>query len=246
MPSAIRVRNAIVTTIALIAMLAFILFVSGLFHHFAAGRLPVDTVTSMPWTVYFPGHFGQLLAALVCIAILSRGRLGEFGLRFPTGPSYVGPAVAWGIAFGLIMTAVDYSPNLLHHTAPNLPLTQTNIAGWLSFEALWAGTVEEVAFRGLLVTFLMRRCSGRVRLAGYDMHAGGVIVALIFALAHVSNFWTRPLFEAAGQQVYAFALAVLYAYWYEKSGSVLAPIIGHNLGNTVEYALAFAMAYAWR
>src|SRR2546428_2978648 len=34
-------------------------------------------------------------------------------------------------------------------------------------------------------------------------------------------------------------LGVIYAYWYEKSGSLLPSIIGHNVGNLVEYLLAF-------
>lgn len=116
----------------------------------------------------------------------------------------------------------------------------------MTFEGLWAGTVEEVLFRGLLVTFLMSRISGRVRVGRYSMHVAGVMVAVLFCLAHISSFWTRPPLLAAGQQAYAFGLAILYAYWYEKSGSVLAPIIGHNAGNFLEYVLAFALTAAWR
>jgi hypothetical protein len=32
---------------------------------------------------------------------------------------------------------------------------------------------------------------------------------------------------------------VLYAYWLEKSQSIVAPIIGHNVGDVVEYAILF-------
>jgi len=35
-------------------------------------------------------------------------------------------------------------------------------------------------------------------------------------------------------------LGVLYAYWLEKSKSVVAPIVGHNVGDFVEYAIVFA------
>jgi hypothetical protein len=31
-----------------------------------------------------------------------------------------------------------------------------------------------------------------------------------------------------GQQIYAFELGILYAYWREKSGSLLAPIVGQR------------------
>lgn len=46
--------------------------------------------------------------------------------------------------------------------------------------------------------------------------------------------------QALGQQVYAFALGVFYAYWLEKSRSIRAPIIGHNAGDVVEYLIVFA------
>lgn len=36
---------------------------------------------------------------------------------------------------------------------------------------------------------------------------------------------------ALAQQCYAFALGILYATWLEKSGSVLAPVIGHFCGD---------------
>jgi hypothetical protein len=53
------------------------------------------------------------------------------------------------------------------------------------------------------------------------------------------------LWFALGQQGYAFALGILYAYWYEKSGRVLASAIGHNVGVVVEYALVFLMVRLW-
>ena len=48
------------------------------------------------------------------------------------------------------------------------------------------------------------------------------------------NFWI-----ALGQQIYAFALGILYAYWREKSGSLLAPIIGHNVSDGVSTCSCF-------
>ena len=72
------------------------------------------------------------------------------------------------------------------------------------------------------------------------MNWAGVIVALIFALLHAGNFAVRPWPLALGQQIYAFGLGVAYAYWLEKSRSVVAPSIGHNVGDVTEYAILFA------
>jgi hypothetical protein len=59
-------------------------------------------------------------------------------------------------------------------------------------------------------------------------------------LLHATNFATHHWPQALGQRFYAFALGVLYAYWLEKSRSVVAASIGHNVGDVVEYLIAFA------
>lgn len=81
---------------------------------------------------------------------------------------------------------------------------------------------------------------GKLCLGRFEMNWAGVVVALIFALLHAANFNLRAWPIALGQQLYAFALGILYAYWLEKSNSVVAPIIGHNLRDVVEYAIVFA------
>jgi membrane protease YdiL (CAAX protease family) len=78
------------------------------------------------------------------------------------------------------------------------------------------------------------------------MHGSGVILALLFALTHLDNFWTEHFWLALGQQIYAFALGIFYAYWREKSGSLLAEIIGHSVGDGVEYVLMLLMTWVWR
>jgi membrane protease YdiL (CAAX protease family) len=140
------------------------------------------------------------------------------------------------------MTIVGYAPQLLAHKAPELdyPLTARNIFGWLTFEGVYVGPTEEIPFRALLVTYLTKTMPpGRARLGSYEMNQAGVVVAVIFALAHAGSFLTSPWPLALGQQIYAFALGILYAYWLEKSGSVVAPIVGHNFGDGIAYVLLF-------
>jgi uncharacterized protein len=193
-------------------------------------------------------HAVMLVIALPLIAWFSKGHLSDYGLQWPKSKHYVPSALAWGAFFGVLMTAVDYFPQILKHLPPpdNLSLAPASIGAWIFFEAVFVGPTEEIPFRGLLQTFLLQRTSGRVRFWKYDMHVAGVILALLFALAHLSSFWTGLFWMALGQQIYAFALGILYAYWREKSGSLLAPIIGHNASDGVEYVLMFLMTWLWR
>jgi membrane protease YdiL (CAAX protease family) len=203
----------------------------------------------MPWIMRYYEHFAQLVFALLAIFWMKRRHPGSYGLQWPPGKSYVAPAIFWGLVFGVVMTLVDYWPQILAHKPPNdnpYPLTTFNVAGWLSFEGLFVGPSEETLFRGLLVTYLARTMPGRISFAGLAMNGAGVVVAVLFALAHFGDFFVHPFAIALGQLGYAFVLGILYAYWYEKSQSLLAPVIGHNLGNVTEFALIFAMVAAYR
>lgn len=186
-------------------------------------------------------HFFQLALALCVIALLKRMAPADYGLHMPRGKSYIGAALVWGAAFGVLMTLVDYAPQLFSHTKPMLgyPLTPSNVFGWLFFEGVYVGPTEEVPFRAMLVPFLATMWPACLKLGRFEMNWAGVIVAVIFALLHATSFSTRNWPLALGQQVYAFTLGVLYAYWLEKSESVLPAIVGHNAGDFVEYALLF-------
>ena len=144
------------------------------------------------------------------------------------------------------MTLVDYAPQLIFGGKPDpgFEFTAPNALNWLFFEGVYVGPTEEIPFRALLVTYLAATMPGKLRLGRYEMNWAGVIVALIFALLHAPNFSLRDWPLALGQQVYAFLLGVLYAYWLEKSRSVVAPIIGHNVSDGVEYLIMYAWI-AW-
>jgi hypothetical protein len=233
--------------VLLVAILLFLaLLLDAIFSSFGARFFSSSQIQASPWMLYYFGHTGMLTAALVLIYLMSGGHFQKFGLRLPVAKSYVAASFSWGIVFGVIMTIVDYLPDLLRHTAPAFSLSARNVVGWLSFEGLFAGTAEEILFRGLLVSYLASKISGRVRIGSFDLHIAGVIVALLFCLAHFGSFLDRPFWVALGQQTYAFVWAIFYAYWLEKSGSVLAPIIGHNVGNFIEYCFVFLMVWFWR
>jgi uncharacterized protein len=205
--------------------------------HLAAA--PLAPGATLPWL--YTQHAFQLLLALIGIALIRRWVPGDYGLHWPRQRSFIGTAILWSVGFGVLMTVVDYAPELLGRTHPvlNYPLTAHNVAGWLFFEGVYVGPTEEIPFRALLVTYLAIAMPGRVRIGRLEMNWAGVLVALMFALLHASSFWTRAWPLALGQQLYAFAMGVFYAYWLEKSRSVMASCIGHNVGDGVEYVLLY-------
>ena len=243
-----ELRVGLIPIIATIGLGLLIILPSGYVSVVLTKKLPMESTMAVAWLAMLANHAVMLVIALALIAWLSRGRLSEYGLQWPKHRHYVPSALLWGAGFGVLMTVVDYFPQILKHIPPpeNLSLTPASIGAWLFFEAIYVGPTEEIPFRGLLQTFLMQRTSGHVRLLNHAMHVAGVILAVLFALAHLTSFWTENFWLALGQQIYAFALGILYAYWREKSGSLLAPIIGHNVSDGVEYVLMFLMTWLWR
>jgi uncharacterized protein len=186
----------------------------------------------------------ELVLGLVGIAIARRILPNaDFGLRWPPARTYVGWAVFWGVAFALIMLVADAWPELiaLKAPAPPEPPTAANVAGWLGFELLWVGICEETLFRRFLLGVLTALSPSRLRLFGTEISTAGVTLALLFALAHLGNFATRPWYEALAQQFYAIALGLIYAWLREHSKSLVPAIVAHSLSDFGETGLVFLL-----
>jgi hypothetical protein len=240
-------RNRVWPICSTIGLGLLVLLPAGLASDWVSKRMGVTRSAAMPWLAYCVASVVMLVIALGLMGWLTKGHLSEYGLRWPKRKSYVLPAIAWAAFFGVLMTLLDYLPQILSHTPPpeHLSLTTASITGWLGFEAIVGGFGMEIFFCGLLQSFLMQRTSGRVRFLKFDMHIAGVILAILFALFYIDGFWYRPFWFALVQPVCAFAVGILYAYWREKSGSVLAPILGNNVSHGVKYALLFLLAWLW-
>ena len=88
----------------------------------------------------------------------------------------------------------------------------------------------------------MERCSSRCSGMSTARPVGErQLIPLNLLIAQRTRWRSTAAAASQRQQVYAFALGVLYAYWLEKSKSVVAPIIGHNFSDVVEYLILFAL-----
>jgi hypothetical protein len=195
-------------------------------------------------------HIVMLVIALTAIYALRR-RLPEtdFGLHLPRGRSFIGTAIILGVFAGIVMALVDHLPSLFTRTVPSGYGSGygVNMPGWLLYQAFLVGPTEEIPFRGLIVTLLTRSMPGRLRFRGFEMNGAGVVVAALFTIGFgLYALVSEHFLVAVGQIGYMFLGNVALAYWFEKSRSILAPVIGHSLAMVTWQALTFAMVLGFR
>jgi membrane protease YdiL (CAAX protease family) len=103
----------------------------------------------------------------------------------------------------------------------------------LAYQAIIPGIDEELIFRGLLLALL----AGALREFERGWMWAGIAVTIIFAFGH-SIFWTPdgPFFDPV-TLFYVTVLGALMMYIRLGTGSILLPILAHNITNVVNQLL---------
>jgi len=221
----------------------------------------LDTITNFIAVPGIHGPLGSEIAPHLMMLAMAAGVIYlfqrqmpqiDFGVHLPKGRSYVATAIILGLVGGIVMALVDNAPSLITHSVPRSYDTGSGggvseMPGWLLYYGLLVGPTEEVPYRALILTYLTLAMPGRVRFRGFEMNGANVVLAAIFAIGvSVGALLSFNLLVAVGQILYVFFGTLALAYWFEKSRSVLAPIIGHNIASVTWQALTFAVVIAFR
>jgi membrane protease YdiL (CAAX protease family) len=128
---------------------------------------------------------------------------------------------------------------------PNFGYPQTfqNIIGYYSFEAFLSGTCEEPLFRGFVITVLALSWKSKIKLGKTEFTAAGIIAAFLFAFAHISySIFPFHIYQLnILQLIFAFGLGLLYAVTFQKTESLLTPILLHNLSNVIVISMPYIL-----
>ena len=113
---------------------------------------------------------------------------------------------------------------------PNKEYTHTYIA----FQAIFPGLCEETLFRGLILFVLINNgWKGRIKIAKIEISYAAIISGIIFMCAHI--YYRILPFQIIHleytQLLMAFSLGIFQAVTYEKTKSLLSPILVHNYSN---------------
>lgn len=185
------------------------------------------------WLYMVQHHLAQMALALVVIGVAGRMRFGEWGLNLGNWKRSLRMTRSFTVIFAVVI-AVGIGLQVAGGIEPReAPRTGPEIAGWLFFMIVVSGLSEEILFRGMMQTWLSRWFPAQLSLPGLKVPAAGLLTAVIFAAVHI-NFTLVPLQVThfyAPQVFIAFVLGVVYSVAYHRTGSLLAPILMHNIAN---------------
>jgi hypothetical protein len=167
------------------------------------------------------GPLLALVAVLLLAARLVRLRQlawHEAGITLRHTPGALQPALTVSAA---LLAAHYVAMSFSSFRLPGVPLET-----WL-YQASVPGLVEETVFRGLLLALADRAWPPRWTVAGARIGAGGLLVTLSFLALHGVTL---------GTLLGVLPAALLYLWLRARTGSLLLPIVMHNLWNLSVYA----------
>lgn len=148
--------------------------------------------------------------------------------------------ITLGLALGMLFSFLSYGTNIGQWNVTNVvnQLKERQIIILLLSQIFLIGLSEEVFFRGILVTYLMKQYS--LKLIG--LHLAVIVVSVMFAGIH----FYKLLFGATLGSILPFVIVgffygLVLGWLYQKTTSLIGPIIVHNLCNTILYLIGMGM-----
>ena len=228
----LNVRNIFLKKI-LIFFLAFLFFF--LIDRAAIYLTDLALTGSFGFTWLSLHHLIQIVMAVAIMLMPGRHRsLSNWGLNFKNSDVTLKIILKFTIGWIIGTTIFTLVTQWLSGWPPLLDfyLSIENILIYLIFESIIVGISEEIVFRGLVYGTLSPYFSNKVKI-GFSISYAGIISAVFFAIAHI-GFQISPfsITAFAPMQIFiAFALGIFYAVLREKTGSLLGPILAHNISD---------------
>jgi membrane protease YdiL (CAAX protease family) len=234
-------HNRVLCGIIVFVSLLFLQVLLGKTGHFFADMIPYRQID--PYDI-FAGisihHTIQMILALVFIVLLSK--LLKINFHFQLGD------VRKGIKYLVVFTAAFAVISIILHILmyvnnqlPNyaFPLDRRNIIGTLGFQIFLSGPSEEVVFRALPITILIYAFGKSIPIKG-NITLEVILASMLFSFAH-ANWSLRPfVFDVDYFQIlYAFVLGTIQGVVYQRSKSILYPMLMHSFSNVLMVGIGY-------
>jgi len=188
--------------------------IAGGFLYLALRGLPPSAAAdpvAADWN--WSGHLLAVAGMLTLALLLAR--------RAALAPREMGFAMPTGVGAAAAVCAVALLLSYLLQIATAARIEPPSARTWL-FLATMPGLAEEVAFRGVLLAAAERAAPARRRIAGVPVSVGAALLTAAFVGLHGVG---------VGMLTSVLPAALLYLWLRLRTGSLLTPIVAHNLWN---------------
>jgi membrane protease YdiL (CAAX protease family) len=163
--------------------------------------LPASSFTDPAAREYIAGIARVIVGLIVFVIIRQR----NWGFDVLSSPS----ARAWGIILPVAVYSLIVYPLLFTGTLA-LNLSEPNLVGGVALNGFAAGTLEELVFRGLILSLLLGANSHNQRLN--IVWRGILISALLFSMPHALNIFAGHAgARVVAQLVWSFLLGIVFS-----------------------------------
>lgn len=191
-------------------------------------------------------HTVQMLLAILIMALPIWGKtFSDWG--FNNEKKEMNKKIIMNFLFGFIvfftggkivyLLIMGWPPALVYNSQ-SATLLQTVL-----FRSTMPGLSEEILFRALVIGILMTAWKENISIGKVRIYFSGILSALIFVIAHVGYgvFPFEILYFNIGQMISAFVFGLFYSIAYIETGSLIAPIVSHNIvdgiGTVIDWVL---------
>jgi len=200
-----------------------------------------------PDGVFVPLSIHHLILMEIALAIILIMRIGiqaDFGFQW--GDRKMGFRYFLLFTATIAVIAMGYHALLRALGQPisyDYPLTTRNILGTLGFQLFLTGTSEEILYRALPVTLIIFAFGKSVSISKHVTWEV-VLASFLFTAAHIH--WTISPFSISELNifglVYAFAMGILNGVVYQKTRSILYPMLMHSVSNVIMVGSGYLFA----
>ncbi len=232
-----RILYGIIVFVSLLMLQVFL----GKAGHFIAGLIPYQSIDPYDSFAEISIHHAvQLFIALSIILVLSKllnlnfyFQLGDKkkGIKYLT--IFAAAFVVISVAFNIFMYVKNQLPSY------SFPLDKRNIIGTLGFQLFLSGPSEEVIFRALPITVLMYAFGKSIPIKG-NITLEVILASVLFSFAHTNLSLSPFAFEIDYFQIfYAFVLGTIQGIVYQRSKSILYPVLMHSFSNVLMVGIGY-------
>jgi membrane protease YdiL (CAAX protease family) len=228
-------RNRTLSGIIVFILLLFMQILLGKAGHLLAALVPYQSIDPFDCFAEISIHHAVMLLIGMAIILVLR-KLKNLDFYFQLGDKKKGiKYLAVFTASFAVISVAQHAFMVVNGQLPvyAFPLDGRNVIGTLGFQLLLTGPAEEVVFRALPIILLKRSFGESIEIKG-NVTLEVILASILFAFAHVS--WSiSPLhFEADYFQIiYAFVLGTIQGIVYQRTRSILYPVLMHSFSNAL-------------